>query len=455
MTVTRLLIIDDEATICSSLKFAFEDSYEVLTAINIYEVEKYIEEFEIDLVLLDLRFGDVNGLNVLDYIKKIQSSAIVIIMTAYGCIDSSIQAVKRGAYDYIVKPLDMKKLNLLLEKALEYRRLNEKISYLEKEVYTKYSTHGIVGKSKKIKDLFNLIDKIKDIDVNVLIQGPSGSGKELVAKAIHYQGKRKNSRFEALNCGAIPATLMESELFGHEKGAFTHAHQKKKGRFELADGGTIFLDEIGELEINLQVKLLRVIQEKEITPLGSEEHKKINLRIIAATNKDLKKEVEKGNFREDLFFRLNVINVNIPPLNERVEDIPLLVEYFIKKWNKELEKKVKGITKEALTVLEQYEYKGNVRELENIIERALALTDHDFITLDDLPYEVQAHGDIHLSSTKHGIIPIKTGQRLDQVEKQVILETLAVMNGNRKKTSEVLGISERTLRYKLAEYKTE
>ncbi len=448
----RLLIIDDEATICSSLKFAFEDNYEVLTAKTIYEVQKYVEEFEIDIVLLDLRFGEISGLNILDYIKNIQNNTIVIIMTAYGCIDSSIQAVKKGAYDYIVKPLDMKKLDLLLEKALEYRGLNEKISYLEKEIYSTYSKNGIIGKSKKIKDIFYLIDKVKDVDVNVLIQGPSGSGKELVAKAIHYQGKRRKTKFEAINCAAIPSTLIESELFGHEKGAFTYAHQKKKGRFELANEGTIFLDEIGELDINLQVKLLRVIQEKEITPLGSEEHKKIDVRIIAASNKDLKNEVENGNFREDLFFRLNVVTIKMPSLNERLEDIPLLIEYFIKKWNKALGKSVKGITNEVLNLLEQYEYKGNVRELENIIERALTLTDNEFIIPDDLPAELKSDKNISLPPSSQGIIQIKTGQSLGQVEKQVILETLSVMNGNRKKTSQVLGISERSLRYKLAEY---
>ena len=449
----KLLIIDDEASICSSLKFAFEDEYEVYTATNIFKVQNHLENHEVDVALIDLRFGDMNGIDLLKFIKNHQKDTIVIIMTAYGCIKSSIEAIKEGAFDYIEKPLDMTKLRILLNKSIEYRNLHEKIHYLEKEIDKRYGRDGIIGKSKKIKDVFHLIDRVKDIDVNVLIQGASGSGKELAARAIHYQGKRRNSRFEALNCGAIPANLIESELFGYEKGAFTHAHQRKRGRFELAHGGTIFLDEIGELDINLQVKLLRVLQQKEIFPLGAEESKKVDVRIIAATNKDLKNEVEQSNFREDLFFRLNVVTINLPSLKERKEDIPLLVEHFIKKWNKEIGKEAKGITREALKVLEAYEYKGNVRELENIIERALILTDHEFIHLKDLPDEVTSLYKDPYVLMDPSIIPIKTGQSLHAIEKQVIIETLEVMDGNRRKTAEILGISERSLHYKIAEYK--
>lgn len=448
----KLLIIDDEKSICTSLKFVFEDEYDVYTANNIFEVEKLINEMEFDIVLLDLKFGDISGLDILTTIKNNQKNSVVIMMTAYASIDSSIEAMKRGAYDYIMKPLDMLKLKVLVQKAVEYKKLNEKIDDLQNEVSKKYGKHGIIGKSKKMKDVFYLIDKVKDLDVNVLIQGSSGTGKELVAKAIHYQGKRKNERIEIINCGAIPSNLMESELFGYEEGAFTGAKSRKKGRFELAHNGTLFLDEIGDMDFNLQVKVLRAIQQKEIFPLGGESGRKINVRIIAATNKDLKKEVAKGTFREDLFFRLNVVPIKLSDLKERKEDVPLLVYEFISKSAEEMNKKVKGISSDALKILENYDYPGNVRELGNIVERALALTDHTYIHIEDLPEDlVKNYKKCNLSKCPN-IIPISIGASLDDIEKQVIIETLKAMGDNKRKTAEVLGISERGLRYKIKEY---
>lgn len=449
--MTNLLIIDDEQSICSSLRFAFEDKYSVFTAKNLMEVEEIINKVEFDIVLLDLKFGEISGLDILEIIKDIQKNPIVIIMTAYGSIETTIQAIKGGAYYYVTKPLNMQELEILLDKALEYKALNEKVNYLENEIEGKYGKNGIIGKSKKMKDIFLLIDKIKDLNVNVLISGESGTGKELIAKAIHYQGNRRKNRFEAINCGAIPSNLIESELFGHEKGAFTGASHTKKGRFELANGGTVFLDEIGELDPSLQVKILRVIQEREIYPLGGQRGKKIDVRIIAATNKDLKKQVEIGNFREDLFFRLNVVSIQLPTLAERKEDIPLLIEYFIKKYNAQMGKSIKGITMEALQFLEGYNYPGNVRELENIIERALALTDNEFLTIQDIPQEAKKTFN-HISLYNSNIIPIKIGESLKDIEKRVILETLKIMDNNRRKTADILGISERSLRYKIKEY---
>lgn len=284
----KLLIIDDEKAICSSLGFALGKEYKISTAVNLVEANHHIENDFFDLVLLDLKFGEVSGIDLLEQIKATSPESIVIMMTAHGSIQSSIDAMKKGAYDYIMKPLDIGQLKSLLIKAHEYKSLKEKIEYLQNEVQTRYSVGGIIGISKRMQDLFELIQKVKDVDVNIILQGPSGTGKELVAKAIHYEGKRRKERFEAVNCGAIPDNLMESELFGYEKGAFTGASSKKKGRFELAHKGTIFLDEIGELDLNLQVKLLRAIQQREVTPLGSEEAKFIDVRIIAATNKDLK-----------------------------------------------------------------------------------------------------------------------------------------------------------------------
>ncbi|WZL74407.1 sigma-54 dependent transcriptional regulator [Clostridiaceae bacterium 35-E11] len=453
--MNKLFIVDDEKSICSSLSFAFEDTYDVHTATNIFEVENHLKNHHFDIVLLDLKFGDISGLDILENVKNTQNDAVVIMMTAYGSIDSSIKAMKKGAYDYIMKPLDIPKLMVLLEKAAEYKRLHEKINYLENEVYSKYGKNGIIGKSKKMKDIFHLIDKVKDLNVSVLIQGGSGTGKELVAKAIHYQGKRKKGNLEVLNCGAIPANLLESELFGYEEGAFTGANHRKKGRFELAHEGTIFLDEIGDLHLNLQVKLLRVLQQKEVFPLGAEKGKKVDVRIIAATNKDLKEEVQKGNFREDLFFRLNVVPIKLPNLKDRKEDIPLLCESFLKKYAHEMNKNVKGITVEALKIIEDYDHPGNVRELENIIERAVALTDHDYIQIEDLPEDLVERYKLHQHANNGNILPIEIGTSLSDIEQKVILKTLEAMEQNRRKTAEVLGISERALRYKLKEYMKE
>ncbi|WIF94100.1 sigma-54-dependent transcriptional regulator [Caminicella sporogenes] len=450
--MNKLLIIDDENSICSSLKFVFEDDYDVYTATNIFEVKKCIEKINFDLVLLDLKFGDIDGIDILNMIKNIQNKAVVIIMTAYGTIESSIKAIKTGAYDYISKPLDLEKLKVLLKKALENKILNDRIRYLEEEIENIYGKNGIIGKSKVMKDIFHLIDKIKDIDVNILIEGSSGTGKELIARAIHFRGIRKCGRFEVINCGAIPANLIESELFGYEKGAFTGANQRRKGRFELAHEGTIFLDEIGELDINLQVKLLRAIQEKEIFPLGAESSKKIDVRIISATNKELKEEVKKGKFREDLYFRLNVVSIKLPDLKDRKEDIPLLIEHFIKKYAKKIGKKIKGVTRDVLEILENYDYPGNIRELENIIERAIALTDNEYIDTVDLPVDLIKQCRVYDYFNNFNIIPVKIGQKLENIEKEVILRTLRAMENNKKKTAEVLGISERSLRYKLKKY---
>ncbi|RKD21618.1 regulatory protein, Fis family [Caminicella sporogenes DSM 14501] len=450
--MNKLLIIDDENSICSSLKFVFEDDYDVYTATNIFEVKKCIEKINFDLVLLDLKFGDIDGIDILNMIKNIQNEAVVIIMTAYGTIESSIKAIKTGAYDYISKPLDLEKLKVLLKKALENKILNDRIRYLEEEIENIYGKNGIIGKSKVMKDIFHLIDKIKDIDVNILIEGSSGTGKELIARAIHFRGIRKCGRFEVINCGAIPANLIESELFGYEKGAFTGANQRRKGRFELAHEGTIFLDEIGELDINLQVKLLRAIQEKEIFPLGAESSKKIDVRIISATNKELKEEVKKGKFREDLYFRLNVVSIKLPDLKDRKEDIPLLIEHFIKKYAKKIGKKIKGVTRDVLEILENYDYPGNIRELENIIERAIALTDNEYIDTVDLPVDLIKQCRVYDYFNNFNIIPVKIGQKLENIEKEVILRTLRAMENNKKKTAEVLGISERSLRYKLKKY---
>jgi len=446
----KILIVDDERTICSSLQFAFEDDYEVHTANNLFELENILEEEVFDVALLDLKFGDVSGLDLIGPIKQKNKHTAVIMMTAYASVESSIEAMKRGVYDYIIKPIDITKLTFIIEKAIDFKNLNDKVSLLEKEVEQRHQSYEIIGTSKRMQDIFHIIDKVKDIEMNVLIEGPSGTGKELVAREIHYRGKRKNEPFEVVNCGAIPSTLIESELFGYEKGAFTGAAAKRKGLFELAHNGTLFLDEIGEMDLHAQVKLLRVLQTMEIFPLGSEKSKKIDVRIVAATNKDLKEEVKKGNFREDLYFRLNVVSVTMPPLNQRIEDLPLLIEHFIRKTSEDFNIPIKSISREAYNALERYEFPGNVRELQNIIERSVVFASNATIELGDLPELITGSSTPVKSASK--VIPIPMGTSLSDVERLMIEHTLEHNDGNRRKTAEQLGISERNLRYKIKQY---
>ncbi|WP_027626827.1 sigma-54-dependent transcriptional regulator [Clostridium lundense] len=445
----NLLIVDDETSICTSLSFALEDNYTVFTANNEENAIKIINECEIDMVLLDLKLGESDGIDVLKKIKTIKPEVVIIIMTAFGTIESSVKAMKCGAFYYITKPINIEELSLLLMKGEEYIKLNTKIKYLSNQI-NEDSKYNIIGSSKKIKQVFDLIDRVKDIDINVLITGESGTGKELVARAIHFQGKRKEKPFNVINCSAIPDNLLESELFGYRKGAFTGAMEDKKGIIELSNEGTLFLDEIGDMNINLQTKVLRVIQDKEIRPIGSTKSIKVDVRFISATNKELKEEVKNNRFRQDLFYRLNVININLPPLRDRKEDIAKLIEYFIKKYNVKLDKNIKGITAKALEALEKYNFNGNVRELQNIVERAIVLTESDYIKEEDLPEEIFNRENIMVD--KDHLIPIFVGEDIKSIEKKVLEYTLKKFDGNRKKTAEILNMGERTLRYKIKEY---
>ncbi|MGB9975763.1 sigma-54-dependent transcriptional regulator [Thermovenabulum sp.] len=450
----KLLIVDDDDAICSSLEFALEDDFLIYTTNSEEQALSLAEVEDFGIILLDLRLGKNDGLETLKKLKMISPKSAIIIMTAYGSIESSVEAMKNGAYYYITKPIDLIQLKTLLNKALEYINLKSRVEYLNEKLIYEYQLSGMVGSSKAMQKVFELIEKVKEIDSNVMVTGESGTGKELVARAIHFCGRRKDKPFEAVNCAAIPQNLLEAELFGYEKGAFTGAEHRKKGIFEIADGGTIFLDEITEMDISLQAKLLRVVQEKEIMPVGSEKRKKVNVRIISATNKDIKKEVKEGRFREDLFFRLNVINIHIPPLRERREDIPQLAGYFIKKYSKEMGKNVEGIDDKALEILCKYDYKGNVRELQNILERAVALSDKKILGVEDLPTEVVLLSQKFSDEFKN-LIPVFVGEDLQSVEKKVILYTLKYCKGSRKETAKMLKISERNLRYKLKEYEEE
>jgi len=446
----KLLIIDDELSIRNSLSFALEDGYEIYTAEDGVSAAEIVAKTDISMILLDLRLGSEDGIHVLKELKAIKPELTVLIMTAYGSIESSVEAIKAGAFYYITKPINMDELMLLLEKAKEYMTLNNKIRYLSSQISQTGSRYDIVGASKKMQEVFDLIDKVKDIDSNVLITGESGTGKELVARAIHFEGKRRNKSLNVINCSAMPANLLESELFGFKKGAFTGAYEDRKGIIELSDGGSLFLDEIGDMDVNLQVKLLRVLQDKEVRPIGAANDIKVDVRFISATNKDLKNEVKENSFRKDLFYRLNVININLPALRERKEDISKLVGHFIRKYNLLLDKGIRGITSEALEALERYKFEGNVRELENMVERAIALALGEFIGIRDLPADVFIRENI--VSQDSDVIEIYIGETIDAIEKKVIEKTLERYGNNRKRTAQVIGISERALRYKIKEY---
>ncbi|KHF38458.1 sigma-54-dependent transcriptional regulator [Halalkalibacter okhensis] len=446
----RIIVIDDEASICSSLEFALEDQYDVVTTTNPHEGLKWIEEDKHDLCLLDLKIGRVDGLEVLKNIKEVSPKTVVIMITAYGTIATSVRALQEGAYSYLTKPINIEELYSIIEQALHYQRLNDQVDFLSQELEKKYSFEGIIGKSESMASVFHLINKVKEVDSNVLIVGESGTGKELVARALHFSGKRKKSHFEVVNCAAIPDQLLESELFGYDKGAFTGAVSSKEGKFQLANGGTIFLDEIGDMPLSLQAKLLRVLQEKVVTKLGSNKEINLDVRVIAATNKNLEEAVKNGEFREDLYFRLDVIKIPLPPLRDRKEDIPFLIQHFIKQFNAEMNKEVQGLTKEANRVLLNYDYPGNIRELSNIIESSMVLADDEFIEILDLPQQVRSNDTFE---RKDGVTLIDfVGIPLKEMEKQFILATLEENNGHRKNTARMLKISERGLRDKLKQY---
>jgi len=451
-----ILVIDDEKSICRSLQFALEDYYKVITTINPYEGLSIIKEQIIDLVLLDLRLKNDDGIKILKEIKKINEGINVIIMTAYSSIESSVEAIKEGAYYYITKPINMEQLFLLLQKAFEFDSLKKEVHRLHESLNEKSGYGRMIGKSKKMDRIYQLIEKVKDIDSNILITGESGTGKELVARTIHEMGNRKEGPFEVVNCAAIPENLLESELFGYRKGTFTGAIHDKIGKFVSADGGILFLDEIGELPLALQAKLLRVIQDREVTPLGTNKKIKVNFRLLSATNRNLYEMVQKGQFREDLYFRLNVIPIHLPPLRDRKEDLPLFIQTLLEKNSFKMGKPLKQLSNKVKKLLYNYDYPGNVRELSNIIEYAMALSQNDTIELDDLPPYMNVNNRrIHMSDNQDkNLISIPIGTTIKEIEKIVILKTLEYFDGHRKNTAAVLGISERGLRNKLKEYNT-
>lgn len=447
-----ILIIDDERAIRDALCFALEDKYHVLIASIPDEIEEYLSAYEIAVVLLDIKLGKYDGLDILRMIKRDYPATEVIMMTAFGSIKSSVQAIREGALNYLTKPIEIEELNAFIDKAIQHWELSGSLKNLRSIINETFNIGGIIGSSSPLRELLTKVRKIKDIDSTVLITGESGTGKDLIAKALHFEGHRKDGNLVIVNCAAIPSNLMESELFGYEKGAFTGADRKRIGKIQMADGGTLFLDEIGELELALQSKLLRVVEDMKVTPLGGNESHSVNFRLIAATNKDLEDEVRANRFREDLYYRLNVITLHLPPLRDRKGDIPLLVNYFVDKYNLKLNKQIEKIDKRIFAALERYPFPGNIRELENLIERLVALAEGTSIAIDDLQTK-------YLSSPQHidskETLVIGMGSTMKAIEKMSILKTLEYFDGNKKRTAECLGISERNLHYKLKEYEAD
>lgn len=450
----KVLIIDDDIAIVESLKFAFKDKYKLLLAYNSKTALEFYKNNDVLVTILDLKLGNEDGMDIYYKIRDMNPDAVVIIITAYGTIKSSIEAIKSGIFYYLTKPIDIKELEFLIAKGIEINNLYQQLNELSEEKRHKYNDHGIISNSYKMKSVLNTIEKVKDIDSNILITGESGTGKGLIAKAIHDMGFRSNKRFYIVNCAAIPKELLESELFGFKKGAFTGAIRDKKGFFELSNNGTLFLDEIGDLDISLQGKLLHVIQEKLVTPLGSEEEIEVDVRIITATNKDLFKLMNEQRFREDLYYRLNVINIHLPSLRERKEDIPHLINHFIYKYGRILNKNVLKVENDFFEILQDHDYNGNIRELENIIERAIALSDDGKLSAKDIHLSGNNDGGVH-NFSEQKLIPIFAGDTLYNIEKKVILSTYRLCNFNQKETADILKISDRTIRNKLKSYKNE
>ncbi len=444
--MAAILIVEDEKNQREILQeFLESKGYETEGAESGEEALKKFESEIFDTILLDIKLPDTSGINLLKKFREVNPRIPVIMTTAYSDVDLVIEAMKSGAFHYLVKPINLDELLIVISRAIKHLNLVREIELLKEEKELLYpDVEGIVAESYEMKKVLATALKVAKSCASVLITGETGTGKELIARFIHRYSPRKDKPFIPVNVAAIPETLIESELFGHVKGAFTGAVKDRKGYFQMADGGTIFLDEIGELPLNLQPKLLRVLQEGEFFPVGSSKPVKVDIRVIAATNKNLEEEVKKGNFREDLYYRLNVIHIHIKPLRERREDIPYLLDYFLKKFSQKEGKKIHGFTREAYEALIRYDYPGNVRELENIVERAVVMSQGDLITTDDLPVHLVS-SEFQVESNKNLSLP----ERLELIEKSLILEALKENNWVKTRAAKELGISERVLRYRM------
>ncbi len=444
-----VLVVDDEVGARESLKMILKNDYEVFSAKDAEEAFHHIKERSPDVVLLDIILPDLDGLKVLERIKQNDPDMVVIMITATKTVKTAVEAMKLGAYDYVTKPFDIDELRLIISRSLSTKALEHEVKYRREEMDKNFDFRNIVGKSKSMKDIFKVVKQIADSKSTALIMGESGTGKELISRAIHYNSNRKNYPFVTINCAAIPETLIESELFGHEKGAFTNAIEKKLGRFEVAHQGTLFLDEIGELSLATQAKILRFLEEREFNRVGGSKTIKVDVRLITATNKDLNQMIKKGGFREDLYYRINVVPILIPPLRDRREDIPLLIDHFVGKFGLENNKNVKGISKEALEVMMQYEWPGNIRELENLIERVITLTSNELIQLNELPPFFKSAPKV--DGLRESVLGGKVSflQAEEEFEREVILDALKRTNNIQSHAAEILGISRRILKYKM------
>jgi DNA-binding NtrC family response regulator len=454
-TTERILVVDDDLEILESVADVLRQAgYDVDEAKDGKKAIKCIDAGSYDLVLTDLNLPKLDGMKVLRHVLDESPDTICIILTGFGTIKGSVEAIKMGAFDYISKPVKSDEIVIVVEKALKYRRLERENVLLKQQLRKKYQFENFIGDSKPIQKVFELIEKVADTDSTVLITGESGTGKELIAKAIHYNSYRRDNPMVVINCGAIPEELLESELFGHEKGAFTGAHKMRVGRFELANGGTIFLDEIGDMSPNLQVKLLRVLQEQKFERVGGTRTLEIDVRIIAATNKNLINAVNRGTFRQDLYYRLNVIPIKVPPLRHRKSDIPLLIDFFFKRIDPRKRNGISGFSSDAGEALVAYDWPGNVRELENMVERMSILANGDQVELEDVPESIKGKGSkieaVEVTIPKDGIV---FDQAVEEYEKKLILEALNETNWVKTKAAKLLNINRTTLIEKMKKKK--
>lgn len=444
---SHILIVDDDKEMGELLKdFLVKENFSAQFTTSGNEALAWVRQADYDLLITDLRLEDINGLELLKKAREIRPTTAIIIITAFGSIESAVEAIKQGAFYYISKPFKMREILITVNMALEKRRLELENIKLRDELRRKYQFENIVGKSKKMQEVFELMKAVANNVSNVMIYGESGTGKELVAKAIHFNSPRRDKSFIPINCTAIPEGLLESELFGHVKGAFTGANLNKKGLFDKADGGTLFLDEIGDMGMGLQGKLLRILQDKEVRPVGSITSTRVDVRIIAATNRDLIKEIKNRTFREDLYYRLNVIPIYLPALRDRIEDIPLLTDHFLKKFNQELNGTAESISKEAMEKLMKHSWPGNIRELENAIERAVALSKHKVIVPEDIPL-IEGPNNDEIEQLR-----IDKAMTLEELEKRYISKVLGQTGGRKGKAAQILGIDRRTLYRKEKQY---
>jgi len=449
----NILIIDDEKSLLDLLSVVFKkEGYAVRTALSAAKAFETIDREDIDMVVTDIKMPETDGMDVLKHVREARPDVPVVMITAYGSVQQAVEALKAGALDYVVKPFDVEELKIIVARGLAERRLRQENVRLKRDLKERYSFENMIGKSRAMQEIYTLIEKVAGTDSTVLVTGDSGTGKEMAARAIHFQSARRDNQFVSINCAALPENLLESELFGHTKGSFTGAVVDKKGMLEVAQRGTLFLDEVGEMSPWTQVKLLRALQERKVRRVGGTEEIPVDVRIIAATNQDLKKRIQEGKFREELFYRLNVISLDMPPLRKRTEDIPLLVTHFLQKHCDRQAKKPKRFTPEVIGFLEAYAWPGNIRELENVIERIVAIEDRETVTVGCLPKEIVSPQKAK-QETQHFFEPgFNLTVYLDDLAKNYVSQALGATGGSIQKAAPLLGISYRTMRYLIGKF---